>query len=137
MKIITMMIVFLIAVSANASTNLNWCLEYMTTNYAGSTWMLQDDSNGLGVYIKNWNSGLAKPTLPNAYAVFPQASIWKSNQVAVSKSDIDAWKDRQIDGDTLAKALKAMVICINKRLPATNKITVVEFKGELKDLLNQ
>lgn len=135
MKKYLLILWFLIPVSLNAQTNLSICLEYMTTNYPTSSWMLQDD--GQGVYIKQWNSILAEPTLVQAYSNWPIASIWKSNQVAEIKSDLITWKIQNVDGDTLADAFKALIICINKRLPATNKITAVEFKTELKTQLQQ
>jgi hypothetical protein len=79
-KIMTAVVcVILLATMASLSyedTNLNVCLQYMTTNYPNSTWVLQDDSNGQGVYIKNWSSGLAKPTLAEAYSVWSLAEPW-------------------------------------------------------------
>jgi len=136
-KKLIVILFFLSVISLKAGTNLQWCLEYMTTNYPTSKWTLQDDSNGQGVYIKSWSSPLPKPTLSEAYSNWALASIWKSNQIADTKSDTANWKQNQVDGETLADAFKALIICINKRLPATNKITAVEFKQELKDQLSQ
>lgn len=135
MKKLITVIVFLISVSINAQTNVPICLEYMTTNYPGSSWVLQDD--GSGVYIRYWQSALAKPTMAQVYAVWPNASVWKSNQVIEAKSNYDTWKTQQVDGETLADAFKALIVCINKRLPATNRITAVEFKLELKQQLQE
>jgi len=33
----------------------------------------------------------------------------------------------------MSQAIKALVICVNKRLPAGNKITEVELKAEIKE----
>ena len=126
---------FLIAVNVDAQTNLHTCLEYMTTNYPTSIWMLQDD--GQGAYIKQWSSPLAKPTLVQAYSNWPACSIWKSNAVAEAKSDVANWKTQQVDGETLADAFRALIICINRRLPAGTNITAAEFKTELKTQLQQ
>jgi len=128
------LVIFLLLVSlAKAEININWCLEYMTTNHPNSSWVVQDD--GRRVYISQWDSSLIKPTLEQVYAVWTNAAPWKSNQVIEIKCNTANWKDQQIDGETLADAFKALIICINKRLPATNKITAVEFKAELKGQL--
>jgi hypothetical protein len=93
MKKLIAVIVFLTTVSANAQTNIFWCLEYMTTNHPGSTWMLQDDSNGLGVYIKSWNSTLPKPTIAEALAVWSQAAPWKTNLIKGVQCDFENWNN--------------------------------------------
>ncbi len=126
-----------VTLKADINANLNTCLEYMTTNYPGSTWILQDDSQGQGVYIKQWSSTMPKPTLEEAYAVWTDASSWKVDKIAEEKSNTDNWKTKQVDGETLADAIKALIICVNKRLPVGNKITAEEFKTELKDQLLQ
>lgn len=134
--IVLLLFVLVVRVMAGGE-NVNTCLEYMTTNHPNSSWVLQDDSNGQGVYIKQWNSTMPKPSIDEAKAMWPQAAPWKSNQVAGVKSDLATWKDKDVDAGTLACALQALVVCINKRLPATNKITAVEFKTELKEQLKQ
>lgn len=53
------------------------------------------------------------------------------------KATVANWKTNTVNGATLADAFKALIICINKRLPATNRITATEFKAELKEQLKQ
>lgn len=85
--------VFLLGVNANGQTNLSWCLEYMTTNYPGASWEIQDDQDGVGPYIKNWRSARPKPTMAEVYAVWPAAKPWKEGQLREAKADYDGWKD--------------------------------------------
>ena len=44
---------------------------------------LQDDSNGLGAYIKEWNLDIPKPTMAQLDAFEAQAKIVESNQAKV------------------------------------------------------
>ena len=44
---------------------------------------LQDDSNGLGIYIKEWNLDIPKPTMAQLDAFEAQANIIESNQAQV------------------------------------------------------
>ena len=44
---------------------------------------LQDDSNGLGAYIKEWNLDIPKPTMAQLDAFEAQANIVESNQAQV------------------------------------------------------
>jgi len=68
-------------------------------------------------------------------------TIAEQDAVLDAEADVKAtvanWKTNTVDGETLADAFTALVICINKRLPATNKITMAEFKVELKEQLKQ
>jgi hypothetical protein len=41
---------------------------------------LQDDSNGLGVYIKEWNLDIPKPTMAQLDAFEAQATTYENNQ---------------------------------------------------------
>ena len=45
--------------------------------------ILQDDSNGLGAYIKEWNLDIPKPTMAQLDAYEAQANIVESNQAQV------------------------------------------------------
>ena len=45
--------------------------------------ILQDDSNGLGAYIKEWNLDIPKPTMAQLDAFEAQANIVESNQAQV------------------------------------------------------
>ena len=47
--------------------------------------ILQDDSNGLGAYIKEWNLDIPKPTMAQLDAFEAQAKIVESNQAQVQK----------------------------------------------------
>jgi hypothetical protein len=44
---------------------------------------LQDDNNGLGAYIKEWNLDIPKPTMAQLDAFEVQANIVESNQAQV------------------------------------------------------
>ena len=46
--------------------------------------MLQDDSNGAGVYIKEWNLDIAKPTTAQLDALESQAQTYENNQQIIS-----------------------------------------------------
>jgi len=45
--------------------------------------LLQDDSDGKGAYIKEWNLDIAKPTLAQLDAFEAQTNIVESNQAQV------------------------------------------------------
>jgi hypothetical protein len=56
--------------------------------------ILQDDSNGLGAYIKEWNLDIAKPTDAQLNALEAQATTYENNQkiIATRKSLYGAWE---------------------------------------------
>ena len=56
--------------------------------------MLQDDSNGAGVYIKEWNLSIAKPTMAQLDAYEAQATTYENNQQIIStrKSLYGSWE---------------------------------------------
>jgi hypothetical protein len=73
--------------------------------------MLQDDSNGKGAYIKEWNLSIAKPTQEQLDALETQAQTYENNQQIISTrkqlygswesqleeiydNGIDSWKAR-------------------------------------------
>ncbi len=60
-----------------------------------------------------------------------------NNAIAEPKSDLSTWQTNLVDGTTLADAFRALIICINRRLPAGTNITANEFKTELKKQLLQ
>ena len=125
-------LIFFVAFNIQAQ-ELHTCLEYMTTNDPTAKFILWNDSDGNGTYIKQWQSTIPKPTIEEALSNWTNAASWKSNQVAEVNSEIANWKNTPVTGDTLKDAFTALIICINKRLPATNKITASEFKAELKN----
>lgn len=92
-KLLICMVLCSLAGIAQAQTNLNTCLEYMTTNAPNSSWVLQDD--GQGVYIKTWVSSVAKPTIEEAYAVWPQASVWKKDKEDATDVEYNNWTKRE------------------------------------------
>ena len=72
---------------------------------------LQDDSNGLGIYIKEWNLDIPKPTMAQLDAFEAQANIIEQNEVIkatrknlygpldkqleeIYDNGIDSWKTR-------------------------------------------
>jgi hypothetical protein len=59
---------------------------------------LQDDSNGLGAYIKEWNLDIAKPTEAQLNALEAQATTIENNQriIATRKSLYGTW-DKQLE----------------------------------------
>ena len=46
--------------------------------------ILQDDSNGKGPYIKEWNLATPKPTLEQLNAYEAQATIYENNQQVIA-----------------------------------------------------
>ena len=97
---------------ANLSTKIKiWCAN---NGVAEVDFMkdvkLQDDSNGQGAYIKEWNLSIAKPTDAQLAAVENDANIDEANatvratrkaaygdigdQLDEIYKDIDAWKTR-------------------------------------------
>ena len=60
--------------------------------------ILQDDSNGQGPYIKEWNLATPKPTLEQLNAYDAQATTYENNQkiIATRKALYGAW-DKQLE----------------------------------------
>ena len=60
--------------------------------------MLQDDSNGAGVYIKEWNLDIAEPTDTQLASYETAATTEEANNVVIStrKSLYGAW-DKQLE----------------------------------------
>ena len=60
--------------------------------------ILQDDSNGLGAYIKEWNLDISKPTNAQLNALEAQATTYENNQkiIATRKSLYGTW-DKQLE----------------------------------------
>jgi len=50
---------------------------------------LQDDSNGLGAYIKEWNLDIAQPTEAQLNALETQANDYEYNQGQIQKRQIE------------------------------------------------
>jgi hypothetical protein len=57
---------------------------------------LQDDSNGKGAYIKEWNLSIAKPTDAQLDALETQAQTYENNQQIIStrKSLYGSWESQ-------------------------------------------
>jgi hypothetical protein len=60
--------------------------------------ILQDDSNGKGAYIKEWNLDIAQPTQAQLDALDAQATTYENNQkiIATRKALYGAW-DKQLE----------------------------------------
>jgi hypothetical protein len=60
--------------------------------------MLQDDSNGQGAYIKEWNLDIAQPTQAQLDALESQATTYENNQkiIATRKALYGPW-DKQLE----------------------------------------
>ena len=60
--------------------------------------ILQDDSNGQGPYIKEWNLDIAKPTQEQLDALDAQATTYENNQkiIATRKQLYGPW-DKQLE----------------------------------------
>jgi len=60
--------------------------------------ILQDDSNGKGAYIKEWNLATPKPTLEQLNAFDAQATTYENNEKikATRKALYGAW-DKQLE----------------------------------------
>jgi hypothetical protein len=58
--------------------------------------ILQDDSNGQGPYIKEWNLATPKPTLEQLNAFEAQATTYENNQkiIATRKSLYGSWESQ-------------------------------------------
>ena len=58
--------------------------------------ILQDDSNGQGAYIKEWNLDIAKPTDAQLDALETQAQTYENNQqiIATRKSLYGSWENQ-------------------------------------------
>jgi hypothetical protein len=56
--------------------------------------ILQDDSNGQGAYIKEWNLDIAKPTDAQLDALETQAQTYENNQqiIATRKKLYGSWE---------------------------------------------
>ena len=56
--------------------------------------ILQDDSNGLGVYIKEWNLDIPKPTIAQLNALENEANKYERNQQVINtrKSLYGSWE---------------------------------------------
>jgi hypothetical protein len=57
---------------------------------------LQDDNNGLGAYIKEWNLPIAKPTMAQLDAFEAQATTYENNQriIQTRKSLYGSWESQ-------------------------------------------
>jgi len=57
---------------------------------------LQDDSNGQGVYIKEWNLDIAQPTTAQLDALESQAQTYENNQqvIATRKKLYGSWESQ-------------------------------------------
>jgi hypothetical protein len=57
---------------------------------------LQDDSNGKGAYIKEWNLDIPKPTMAQLDAFEAQATTYENNQkiIATRKSLYGSWESQ-------------------------------------------
>ena len=60
--------------------------------------LLQDDSNGKGAYIKEWNLSIAQPTQAQLDALETQATTYENNEKikATRKALYGAW-DKQLE----------------------------------------
>lgn len=121
-------IVYCLFAMVGVASALEWntCIEYWTRTDPNAKWVLQDD--GQGVYIKKYNSTEPEPTEAELQAVEADALDWKKQQDAITLSDLDDMEERQ------KLFFKALVICINKRLPKGNKITLTELRNEVRAL---
>jgi hypothetical protein len=53
--------------------------------------ILQDDSNGQGPYIKEWNLDIPKPTMAQLDAYEAQATTYENNQKIIANKKIFIW----------------------------------------------
>ena len=58
--------------------------------------ILQDDSNGQGAYIKEWNLDIAQPTQAQLDALESQAQTYENNQqiIATRKNLYGSWESQ-------------------------------------------
>lgn len=83
------------------------------------------------MYIKQWNSTVPQPTTAELEAAEAEALAWKAEQDKAALADLDTAEEK------LKLFLRALVKCVNKRLPAGNKITETELKQEARALLDE
>lgn len=113
----------------------NACLYYKFPTVEDYSWQI--DINKAGeVFIYDWKLTNPVPTEAELTPTLPEAMTAMSNRVAEAKSNVDKWSDLEPASSALLRdATRAMLICVNKRL--TNKITMSEFKSELKNQMNK
>lgn len=81
-----------------SSYALDWqaCLTYKFPNAPAGAWVLQDDSDGKGPYIKEWKLAAPKPTKEDLEAVEAIAVPWYQNRIKEKKADFDNWSNEEL-----------------------------------------
>jgi len=117
--ILSILVFFFVLASSSWATDPGEyiaCMEYMTTKLSARAPMdfaLQYGDKGLEII---WNiKTMPKPTFAQLDAIKGKALAWKSNEVTQAAAKI-----------AITPAVQALMDAMNKRLPATNKITDAE-----------
>ena len=119
----------------SASSALEWsiCLQYLYQNAdPAKAWILQDDSDGKGIYIAKWNLPDPKPTKDQLQAVETAAVTWYKNREAEKLADIENWSDESLKA--VIKVLMAEINTLRKQAGLEEK-TTDDFKQDIKTQL--
>lgn len=110
----------LVGVLSATARDLNACLHYLFPEAGEGAWVLQDDSDGKGAYIRDWNLDAAKPTDAELDAVAAEAEVWWAQQQAALPETVAT--------DDLVKALVAEINTLRTalNLPATTVEAVMD-----------
>jgi hypothetical protein len=118
--ILSILVFFFVLASSSWATDPGEyiaCMEYMTTNIPNARapidFALQYGDKGLEII---WNiKSMPKPTFAELDAIKTKALAWKSNEVTQAAAKI-----------AITPGVQALMDAMNKRLPATNRISEAE-----------
>jgi hypothetical protein len=120
-------------VGAEYPLSLSTCLKYIHVVEQGKPltdplpWELAGRDHS--VWITAWRADYPAPTPEYCVEIEQSAIAWKSASEIEHESTDRNWSKRE------RAIVRALVICINKRLPVGNKITAAELKAEIKEQL--
>lgn len=120
----------LVGLAADDPAALSVAVEYLNSNSVVRT--PQDFAfawDGTNLVLSEWRLAPPKPTIPQLRAVVAQAAVWKAAKELDEKATVDLYDER------LKAVVKALVKCINLRLPADKRITADELKAAIKEEL--
>ena len=93
-----MFVIMFCAVTSSLSWALDWhaCLTYKFPDAPAGSWVLQDDSDGKGPFIKEWKLAAPKPTKTELKAVEAVAVPWYQNRIKAQKADFNNWSNEEL-----------------------------------------
>ena len=129
-KLIFISAIMLAFVSISSALEWSVCLEYLFPNAdPAKAWVLQDDSDGKGIYIAKWNLPDTKPTQDQLQSVETAAIAWYKNREAEKLADIENLSDESLEA--VVKVLMAEINVLRKQTGLTEK-TPEDFKADIK-----